>query len=93
MPSCRHDEEGESSLHVCQEIADLVDVLASQLNFVHLQDLVAFVKKAAGLGSAAADDATDDDGLALVLHGRTQWFICFFYANNLEQELILKMEI
>ena len=84
VSSCWHDEEGERALHVCQEIADLVDVLAPQLDLVDLEDLVAFVKKAAGLGGAAADDSADDDGLALVLDGRAQRFVRFFDANNLE---------
>ena len=84
MTSRRHNKEGQSALHVGEQIADFVDVFPAKFDLVDLENLVALVKEPGGLGRAAANDPPDDDGLALVPDGRPQRLVRLLDTNNLE---------
>ena len=72
-------------MHVGKKVADFVDVFAAKLDVVDLQNLVALVKEPRGLGGAASNDPSDDNGLALVPDGGTQRLVGLLDSHNLER--------
>lgn len=74
-------------MHVGKKITNFVNVFAAEFDLVDLQNLVAFVKEAGSLGRASTDDPADDDGLALVLDGRTQRLVSLLDSHDLGTQL------